>query len=74
MSLVDKVSAVKRFSLALIIIVGAVFGGLYLVVAGLLEASEWFRGVFELALAVTSFYFATRTAERAAERAAGQGR
>ena len=74
MSLVEKVSAVKRFSLALIIVAGAVLGGLYLVVIGKLEAAEWFKGVFELALAVCSFYFAMRTAEKVAERAAGQGR
>ena len=68
----DRVAAVKRFALALIVLGAYSLGGLYLVLAGGLDASRWFEGMGELSMMVASFYFAMRGVEKAYDRLARQ--
>ena len=65
--MVEKVKAVKRWALALILVATYCWGGLYLACGGALNPETWFSGVGALAGAAVAFYFQTRREERREE-------
>ena len=60
MSLVDRIKAIKRYSLALMTLSAYLWGGLYLVLTGALKADIWFGSVATLAGIAMKYYFDTR--------------